>query len=78
MGFIFHPIGAVFGLVSLVAMIYILIAAFKESLLKGFIGLLCGLYLLWFAVFDFEDKNKWSWVGAWIICGIVSGWFSRG
>ena len=40
--------------------IYILVEAFKDEIWKGIVGLLCGLYLLYFAVFEWEHDWKWT------------------
>lgn len=50
---------AVFGLAGLVASIIILIEAFKDEIWKGIVCLLCGLYMLYFMLFDFEHEHKW-------------------
>lgn len=52
-------LAVIFGLAGLVAWIIILIEAFREELWKGLLGFLCGLYLLWFAIFDFDHEHKW-------------------
>jgi hypothetical protein len=47
------------GLASLVCWIIILIDAFQEAVWKGIVALLCGLYMLYYALFEFEHDNKW-------------------
>jgi hypothetical protein len=52
-------VGLVFALIGFVCWIIILIDAFKDEIWKGIVGLLCGLYLLYYALFEFEHDNKW-------------------
>lgn len=37
----------------------ILIDAFQDELWKGVVCLLCGLYFLYYSLFEYEDENKW-------------------
>lgn len=50
---------ALFGIAGFIGSIIILIEAFKDEIWKGFVCLLCGFYMLYFALFDFEHENKW-------------------
>ena len=52
-------IAAAFGIAGLIASILILIEAFKDEVWKGIVSLLCGLYFLYYALFEFEHDNKW-------------------
>jgi hypothetical protein len=52
-------VGLAFAIAGLVCWIIILIEAFKDEIWKGIVGLLCGLYLLFYALFEFEHENKW-------------------
>lgn len=63
----------VFGVVGLVAYIIILIDAFRDAIWKGIVGILCGLYLLYYAIFEFEHEYKWPLVLLWIL-----GWGAGG
>lgn len=47
-----------FAIAAVVCWFIILIDAFRDSILKGLFGLICGLYLLYYAIFDFEHENK--------------------
>ncbi len=49
----------VFAIAGIVGWIIILIEAFKDEIWKGVLFLLCGLYGLYYAIFDFEHENKW-------------------
>jgi hypothetical protein len=42
------------------------IEAFKESVMKGLLCLLCGFYTLYYAFFDFEHDKKWPIIGGWL------------
>jgi hypothetical protein len=39
---------------ALVFAIIVLIDAFEDEIWKGFVGILCGLYLLYYAFVEFE------------------------
>lgn len=70
-------LAAGFGIAGLVASIIILIDAFQDAIWKGLVSLFCGLYLLYYAFFEFEHDNKWLLVllalcGNGIAAGIVS------
>jgi hypothetical protein len=65
MGTILAIVGS---LISLVCWIIILIAAFKDEIWKGVVGLICGLYLLYYAFVEFDHENKWL-----IILGALLG-----
>ena len=56
---IFSLVAGLVGIISLICWVLILIEAFQDELWKGFVGLLCGLYLLYYALFEFEHENKW-------------------
>ena len=32
---------------------------FKDAIWKGIVGLLCGLYFLYYALFEFDHEWKW-------------------
>jgi uncharacterized membrane protein HdeD (DUF308 family) len=61
--------GFVLGVASLVCWIIILADAFRSSILKGLFGLLCGIYLLIYAILEFEHKNKWIIILVWLLGG---------
>ena len=64
-------IAILFYLIALVCGIIILIDAFKDSILKGFLCLLCGFYTLYYAFVEFDHEKKWPIVGAWIGSGVI-------
>ena len=52
-------LAGVFLIAGLIGSIIILIDMFQDEIWKGIVGLLCGLYMLWYAIFEFEHENKW-------------------
>lgn len=46
------------ALVSFGCWLCILIDAFRNEIWKGVLGLLCGLYLLYYALFEFQHEQK--------------------
>ena len=47
------------GIAGIICWIVILIEAFQDELWKGVLFFLCGLYALYYALFEFEHENKW-------------------
>jgi hypothetical protein len=66
-------LGALLIVASLVGWIIILIDAFKNEVLKGLVGFFCGLYLLYYAIVEYQAENKWMIVGLWLAGGIIGG-----
>jgi len=66
-------LGALFCIAALVGWVMILIDAFKNEVWKGIVGFLCGLYLLYYAIVEFQAENKWLIVGLWLGGGIIGG-----
>ena len=64
-------LGWLFVLGSLACSIIILIAAFQDEIWKGVVGLICGLYLLYYAIVEWENPNKWLIIGLAIGLGII-------
>ncbi|HLK58156.1 MAG TPA: hypothetical protein VKU00_16435 [Chthonomonadaceae bacterium] len=52
-------IGLLMGIFGLVSWIVVLVAMFQDEVWKGIVGLLCGLYALYYAVFELEHDLKW-------------------
>lgn len=65
-------LGAVASVLSFVCWFVILIDAFKKEVWKGVVGLICGLYLLYYAIAEFEHEKKWLIVFLWLL-GITFG-----
>lgn len=59
MHLLFGLLAAVAAIVGIVCWIIILIDAFQDSVWKGLLFFLCGLYGLYYALFEFEHENKW-------------------
>lgn len=49
----------VFALGGIAGWLILLIDAFQDEIWKGILGLFCGLYLLYYGIFEFEHDNKW-------------------
>ncbi len=48
----------IFGIVSAVCTIVILVDVFKRSLIGGLICLFCWLYYVFYAIFEFKHEHK--------------------
>jgi len=59
--------------VSIVCAIIILIEAFKSEVWKGIVSLICGLYMLYFAIVEFQHPNKWLIIMGWLVPSILGG-----
>ena len=71
---LFLLLSIVAGIAGFVCWIIILIDAFQDAIWKGVLSLLCGFYLLYCALFDFEHENKWLIVAvAFFSSGISAG-----
>lgn len=70
---LFMLLGGLLSLASFVCTIIILIAAFKDEIWKGVVGLLCSLYLLYYGLIEFDVPNKWTIVLIWLVCGFLGG-----
>ena len=66
-------LGLLFILAGLVCWVIILVDAFRNEVWKGVLGLFCGLYLLYYAITEFEHDNKWL-----IVIGFLAGGFVGG
>jgi len=55
---LFLVLSAVAAILGFICWIIILIDAFQDALWKGFVGLLCGFYLLYYGLFEFEHDDK--------------------
>ena len=72
MGIVLSLLSIVVGLASFVCWIIILIDMFKDEIWKGIVGLICGLYALYYALFEFDHERKWPIVIGAIFGGAVS------
>ena len=55
---LFQLLAAAFGIASLVGWVILLIDAFQDAIWKGIASLLCGFYMLYYALFEYESDNK--------------------
>jgi hypothetical protein len=60
-------LGYVASVSAFVCWLIILLDAFKKEVWKGIVGLLCGLYLLYYAIAEFEHEKKWLIVLLWLL-----------
>ncbi len=72
MSILFLILAMVCILVAIVCFVIILIDAFKDELWKGIAGLLCGIYLMYYSLVEFEHEKKFLIVGGWFF-GIMLG-----
>ena len=61
------------AIASLGCSIVILIEMFRDAIWKGVVGLLCGLYVLYYGVFEFDHEWKWPIVLTAILGGGAAG-----
>lgn len=73
MGMLFVLLGGILALAATVCSIIILIDAFQNAIWKGVVGLLCGLYLLYYAFAEFQHDKKWPIVLTAIFGGSIGG-----
>ena len=71
MGFILILVGGLLSLASAVCSIIVLIAAFRNEIWKGIVGLLCGLYLLYFMFAEFQHEKKNLIIAGSLVGGIL-------
>lgn len=60
MSIIFTLLGLLCLVGGVICSIIILIGAFQDEVWKGFVCLLCGLYMLYYAIVDFDHEKKWT------------------
>ena len=79
MHFISSIFGGIFEIIALICSIIILVDAFKNEVWKGLVSLFCcGLYFIYYALFEFEHENKWLIVfGSFLGHGIASALYWR-
>lgn len=68
MSVLFVLLGVLALLGGLACSIVILVDAFRDAIWKGVLSLLCGLYGLYYALFEFEHEWKWP-----IVLGAMGG-----
>ncbi len=60
-----------FYLVSFVCGIIVLIEAFKDEIWKGIVSFLCGLYLLYYGLAEFDHEKKPLILLGWLGGGVI-------
>jgi translocator protein len=77
MMWVFMGLALIFGLVSFVCGIIVLIHAFKESVGQGLLCLFCGPYALYYGFAKFQHEKKGmilaGWLGAAVLAGVLNG-----
>ncbi len=63
-----QAVHVVFAIAGIVCYIIVLVDMFRDEIWKGVLGLICGLYTLYYAVFEFEHEYKWA-----IVLGLLAG-----
>lgn len=62
----------IFGIVSFICSIIVLIDAFEDEIWKGLLALVIPFYLLYYALVEFEHERKWLIVGGMLLSTLVS------
>lgn len=75
MSLLFVLLAIGFAIAALGASIVILIDMFQDAWWKALLALFCGLYFLYYAIFEFEHDNKWMLVLLWLGGGTIAGGF---
>lgn len=58
--------------VGLIAFVMILVDAFSDEVWKGVVALLCGLYALYYAIFELEHEHKWLITAGYVVGGAAT------
>ena len=66
-------IGGLLILISYYCQILILIGAFKDEVWKGLLGLFCGVYLIYYALFEFDSEDRGRILLGALIPGLIGG-----
>jgi hypothetical protein len=77
-GILLIAIGGLLSLASTVAAIIILIHAFQDEVWKGVLGLVCSLYLIYYAFAEYQADNKWTIIAVWLAAGTIGGALLQG
>lgn len=73
MGIVLVLAGGVLSIASFVCSMMILIDAFQNAIWKGVVGLLCGIYLVYYGLVEYDRDNKWPIVLTAIVGGGIGG-----
>lgn len=52
-------VAALLGIMAVVCFIIMLIDAFKDEFWKGLLGFFCGLYLVYYTIFESDMDYRW-------------------
>ena len=66
-------LAVVLGIVSLICYIIILIDAFQQEVMQGFLCLCCSPYMLYYAFARFDHEKKGLILIVWLVSGALSG-----
>ena len=47
-------------LASIAAAIFVIVEAFQDEIWKGILCLVCGIYMLYYALFELDHELKWG------------------
>lgn len=70
---IFMGLAMILFLVSFVCSIIIIVDAFKNAVWKGILSFFCGIYLLYYAIAEYNSPNKWMIFGG-SLGGLILGY----
>ena len=62
------------AIAGFICWLILLIEAFKDSVLKGILGLFCQIYMVWFGLVESKNENR-IWMTIVMAIGLF-GWFS--
>jgi hypothetical protein len=77
MGVPLVAVGVICSIASLVAFVVVLIDAFQDEIWKGLASFLCGLYLIYYAIVEFENDRKGLIVAALFLGGLAGSYLTR-
>lgn len=66
-----------FGLLALGVSVIFLVEMFQDAVWKGIVGLLCGLYMLYYILFESEHEHKWLLLICQLACSALAQFFLR-
>ena len=64
-------LGGLLCLAAFVCAIIIVIDAFKAEAWKGILAFFCFLYLIYYAITEYNATNKWLILGGYVVCAIL-------
>ncbi len=73
----FVLLAILFSLITIFCHIVVLVNAFMDEWWKGLLGLLCGIYLLYWAIVEYKSTAKWSLLVLWLISAVCASIFNN-